>query len=76
MTPQQLDDVVKKWLRFRKEWQAKPYAPNEGSVAEFINAMNGISAEFVSLIGNRNVDFLEALGELATHASVQIKLEL
>lgn len=64
--------VVRRWINARKTWQAKKGDPNPGDVKLLVDEFTHLSEQLMSVLGTRNPEMLEALGECAMHATAHV----
>jgi hypothetical protein len=63
-----IDSIVKRWIRFRKDFQARKDKPSQGDVKKFVTTATGLSRELLSALNITSPEYAEALGELSMHA--------
>lgn len=64
--------IINRWINCRQTWQAKSGAPNPGDIQLFMDELTHLSEQLIGLLGTRNPEMVEALGECAMHAAAHL----
>lgn len=65
---------LRKWIKFRKDFQGRSYTPGQGDVREFVERCNQSAMNLKSVLDfPSDPELFEALGEAAFNAAAQMK---